>query len=174
MGAGGSSQRMGERVMGARKKLESDLQLQKARTEQIRAASRDTLDVMVQSIADAFERCAPFSEQTLLVAFEANREEVQRIVAKAVKNITNREGVQVVYDWVGRTTFVQSLDCLTRRGYMVSYGQASGSVPPIDPRSHSLILTRPGLSDYTATREELGKRAGMYWYGEVFSNKLGI
>ena len=83
--------------------------------------------------------------------------------AKAVNEATNGEGVQVVYDSVGQTTFDHSLSCLARRGYMVLYGQASGAVPPIDPRAlgnGSLFLTRPGLGDYTATREELEKRAG--------------
>ena len=83
--------------------------------------------------------------------------------AKVVNEATNGEGVQVVYDAVGQTTFDDSLRCLARRGYMVLYGQASGAVPPIDPRAlgnGSLFLTRPGLGDYTATREELEKRAG--------------
>ena len=80
-----------------------------------------------------------------------------------VKRITNGAGVQVAYDAVGATTFDKSVASLTRRGYIVLYGQASGPVPPV-PTSvlsrGSLFLTRPGLGDYTATREELLKRAG--------------
>ncbi len=82
----------------------------------------------------------------------------QEDFAKSVTEATNGEGVQVVYDAVGQTTFDQSLSCLARRGYMVLYGQASGAVPPMDPRAlgtGSLFLTRPGLGDYTVTREEL-------------------
>ena len=82
--------------------------------------------------------------------------------AEEVKRSTNGEGVQVVYDSVAKTTFDQSISCLGRRGYMVLYGQASGPVPPKDPRilsNGSLFLTRPGLADYTATREELEQRA---------------
>lgn len=83
--------------------------------------------------------------------------------AEEVKKATDGKGVQAVYDAVGKTTFDQSISCLSRRGYMVLYGQASGPVPPMDPRilgNGSLFLTRPGLGDYTSTREELEQRAG--------------
>ena len=87
----------------------------------------------------------------------------QEDFAAVVKDATNGAGLQAVYDAVGQTTFDQSVSCLARRGYMVLYGQASGIVPPMDPRilgNGSLFLTRPGLGDYTATREELWQRAG--------------
>jgi NADPH2:quinone reductase len=83
--------------------------------------------------------------------------------AEEVKKATEGKGVQVVYDAVGKTTFDKSVSSLARRGYMVLYGQASGPVPPVDPRilaNGSLFLTRPGLGDYTATRAELEQRAG--------------
>ncbi len=83
--------------------------------------------------------------------------------AEEIKKATNGEGVQAVYDSVGKTTFDQSMTCLAPRGYLVLYGQASGPVPAMDPRvlgNGSLFLTRPGLGDYTATREELEQRAG--------------
>ena len=86
----------------------------------------------------------------------------QQDFADEVKRATAGEGVQVVYDSVGKTTFDQSISCLCRRGYMVLYGQASGPPPPMDPRTlgnGSLFLTRPGLGDYTPNREELGKRS---------------
>ena len=87
----------------------------------------------------------------------------QQDFAEEVKQATNGAGLQVVYDAVGLTTFDQSVSCLARRGYMVLYGQASGVVPPMDPRilgNGSLYLTRPGLGDYTVTPEELRQRAG--------------
>ncbi|MCH7605730.1 MAG: quinone oxidoreductase [Chloroflexi bacterium] len=87
----------------------------------------------------------------------------QQDFAEDVKKATDGQGVQVVYDSVGKTTFDQSISCLGRRGSMVLYGQASGLVPPMDPRvlgNGSLFLTRPALGDYTATREELEQRAG--------------
>lgn len=76
-----------------------------------------------------------------------------------VREITGGKGVPVVYDSVGKATFQGSLDCLARRGMLVAFGNASGAPPPLDPlvlsRKGSLFLTRPGLVDYTATREEL-------------------
>jgi NADPH2:quinone reductase len=83
--------------------------------------------------------------------------------AEEVKKATNGEGVQVVYDGVGKTTFNQSISSLGRRGHMVLYGAASGAPDPISPGilgPGSLSLTRPGLGDYTVNRAELGQRAG--------------
>ena len=87
----------------------------------------------------------------------------QQDFAEVVKEATGGAGLQAVYDAVGLTTFDQSISCLARRGYMVLYGQASGVVPPQDPRilgNGSLFLTRPGLGDYTVTQDELRARAG--------------
>jgi NADPH2:quinone reductase len=81
-----------------------------------------------------------------------------------VREITSGRGVPVVYDSVGKATFEGSLDCLARRGMLVSFGNSSGAPPPLDPlvlsRKGSLYLTRPTLMDYTATREELLEAAG--------------
>ena len=90
------------------------------------------------------------TEAKAALAREAGADEVilytQQDFAEEVKRSTNGEGVQVVYDSVAKTTFDQSVSCLGRRGYMVLYGQASGPVPPKDPRilsNGSLFLTRP-------------------------------
>ena len=86
----------------------------------------------------------------------------QQDFAEEVKSATNGQGVHVVYDAVGKTTFDQSVSCLARRGFMVLYGQASGAPDPVDPRRlgpGSLYLTRPGLADYMADRNELDKRS---------------
>ncbi|MBK6406790.1 MAG: quinone oxidoreductase [Holophagales bacterium] len=76
-----------------------------------------------------------------------------------VKEITGGAGVRVVYDAVGKDTFEGSLDCLAPLGLMVSFGNASGPVPPISPlllaQKGSLFLTRPTLMTYTARREDL-------------------
>jgi len=76
-----------------------------------------------------------------------------------VKEITGGKGVPVVYDGVGKDTFEGSLDCLSRRGMMVSFGNATGPVAPFSPgllaQKGSLFLTRPTLMDYIATREDL-------------------
>ena len=82
--------------------------------------------------------------------------------SEEIKKATDGEGLQAVYDAVGETTFEKSISCLGRRGHMVLYGQASGPPPLIDPRrlgNGSLFLTRPGLADYTSTRDELEQRA---------------
>ncbi len=82
--------------------------------------------------------------------------------AQVVMNATGGQGLRIIYDAVGKTTFDQGMTCLGRRGYMALYGQASGPVPPVDSgvlRNGSLFLTRPSLCDYTATREELLQRA---------------
>jgi NADPH2:quinone reductase len=76
-----------------------------------------------------------------------------------VRTLTNGEGVDAVYDSVGRTTFEQSARSLRRRGFLISFGEASGDPDPVPPRRlgqlGSIYLTHPSLPDYTATREEL-------------------
>jgi len=83
-------------------------------------------------------------------------------LAGEVKRITGGKMVPVVFDSVGRDTFQVSLDCLAPLGLMVSYGNASGPVPPVDlamlSAKGSLFVTRPSLATYTATRPVL---AGM-------------
>ncbi len=79
--------------------------------------------------------------------------------AAKTRQITDGKGVDVVYDSVGQATFMKSLDCLRPMGMLVSFGQASGSVPPVDlsvlAAKGSLFLTRPSLMTYTAEREDL-------------------
>ncbi len=79
--------------------------------------------------------------------------------AAEVKRLTGGRGVEVVYDSVGAATFDKSLDSLRVRGMMVSFGNASGPVPPFSPlvlsQKGSLFLTRPTLAHYAATREEM-------------------
>nr|VFK43020.1 MAG: NADPH2:quinone reductase [Candidatus Kentron sp. TC] len=87
------------------------------------------------------------------------RYDQQDFVAR-VKEITEGKGVHVVYDSIGKETFMGSLDCLRPRGMMVSFGQSSGNPPsPLDiaelTARGSLFLTRPTLANYTHAREEL-------------------
>lgn len=76
-----------------------------------------------------------------------------------VKAITKGKGVPVVYDGVGKDTFMASLDCLSPLGLMVSFGNASGAVAPVNigilAQKGSLFLTRPTLVNYTSAREDL-------------------
>ncbi len=84
-------------------------------------------------------------------------------VAAAVRELTSGEGVAVVYDGVGRSTFEGSLASLRVRGMLVLFGGASGQVPPFDlqrlNQAGSLFVTRPKLGDYMRTRDELEWRA---------------
>jgi NADPH2:quinone reductase len=80
-------------------------------------------------------------------------------LSERVKAITKGKGVPVVYDGVGKDTFMESLDCLSPRGLMASFGNASGAVPPVNigvlAQKGSLFLTRPTLVNYTSSREDL-------------------
>jgi NADPH2:quinone reductase len=76
---------------------------------------------------------------------------------KEVKEITKGNGVSVVYDGVGKNTFEGSIDCLSTRGMMVSFGNASGPLDPVNVPKHiqpkSLFLTRPSMNNYFTTRD---------------------
>ena len=79
-----------------------------------------------------------------------------------VKKLTNGNGVDVVYDSVGKTTFEKSLRCLKPRGCLTLFGQSSGPVPALDLgllSKGSLFITRPSLGNYAANRAELLQRA---------------
>jgi NADPH2:quinone reductase len=94
-----------------------------------------------------------------------------------VKSLTAGEMLPVVYDSVGRDTFMKSLDCLKVRGLMVSFGNASGPPEPFSPnvlaQKGSLYLTRPTLFHYIATREQLEQSAGEL-FDMVASGKVKI
>jgi len=94
-----------------------------------------------------------------------------------VQRITDGRKLPVVYDGVGRYTFMKSLDCLHRRGMMVSYGNASGPVDPFPAtllaQKGSLFLTRPTLFDYVVTRDEL-EQASAELFAVIESGKVKI
>ena len=94
-----------------------------------------------------------------------------------VKKITRGEGVAVVYDSVGKDVFMPSLDCLRPRGLMVTFGNASGPVPPISPlelsKRGSLFLTRPTLFHYIAKRADL-ETAARELFAVVKSKKVKV
>nr|AIA12817.1 Zinc-binding dehydrogenase [uncultured bacterium] len=108
------------------------------------------------------------TEEKASLAREAGADEViiytEHDFQEEVMRATGGKGVQVVYDSVGKTTFMKSLDSLAPRGLLALFGQSSGSVPPFDAallaQKGALFLTRPSLGHYTATREELLWRAG--------------
>jgi NADPH2:quinone reductase len=93
-----------------------------------------------------------------------------------VKRQTDGDGLPVVYDSVGKTTFEDSLKCLRPRGLLALYGASSGPVAPMDPirlMAGSLYLTRPTLKDYVRTRSELECRAADV-FGWVASGELHV
>jgi NADPH2:quinone reductase len=110
------------------------------------------------------------SEEKAKLAREAGADEV--IVYSKEDFSAKAKGMHVVYDSVGKSTFMQSLDCLRPRGMMVSFGNASGPVAEFSPlilsQKGSLFLTRPSLANYAATPEELAWRAGdvLNWIGQ--------
>jgi NADPH2:quinone reductase len=97
--------------------------------------------------------------------------------AAEAERITGGAKLPVVYDSVGRDTFLRSLDCLRPRGLMVLFGQASGPVEPLDPnllaQKGSLFLTRPTLFHYIAARDELRQSAAEL-FDMVISGRLKI
>jgi NADPH2:quinone reductase len=78
---------------------------------------------------------------------------------QSVLTVTGHQGVDVVYDSVGQATFMKSLECIKPMGMMVSFGQSSGAIPPVDlsilAQRGSLFLTRPSLMTYTEKRQDL-------------------
>jgi NADPH2:quinone reductase len=139
--------------------------LKEGDTALVHAAGGGTGQLLVQ----VAKRCGAHvigtvsTEEKAMLAREAGADEVilytQTDFEAEVKRLTNKVGVDVVYDSVGKDTFDKSLNCLRRRGYMVLYGASSGAVPPLDPQvlnaKGSLYLTRPYLGHYTADRDEL-------------------
>src|ERR687898_1517004 len=123
------------------------------------------------------------TEEKVQLAREAGADEVilytEQDFVEETNRITDGEGVDVVYDSVGKDTFDSGLDVLRPRGYMVLFGASSGPVEPIDPQvlnqKGSLFLTRPRLQLYTANREELLWRAESLfsWIGQKNLN-VGI
>jgi NADPH:quinone reductase len=121
------------------------------------------------------------TEEKAALARQAGADEVIRYdhtdVAEEVRRITGGDGVAVVYDGVGASTFDASLASLRPRGMLVLFGASSGPVPPVDPmrlyRGGSLFLTRPTLANYIATREELLERAEAV-FGAVADGSLTV
>ena len=108
------------------------------------------------------------SEEKAQLARNAGADEViiytEQDFETETQRLTNGEGVHVVYDGVGKTTFDKDFNVLRPRGYLVLFGASSGAVPPFDlirlSQKGSLFLTRPSLHHYIHTREELEQRAG--------------
>jgi NADPH2:quinone reductase len=98
-------------------------------------------------------------------------------VAARVRELTGGKGVDVVFDSVGQSTFMASLDSLKRRGLLVCVGTASGPIPPFDPailaRKGSLYVTRPALADYIADPAEKADLAAEV-FGHIAAGRIQI
>jgi NADPH2:quinone reductase len=117
------------------------------------------LGAKVIAVVGSDEKAALVREHGAFEVIVSTREDI----VERVRAITKKKGVPVVYDGVGKDTFLASLDCLEPLGLMVSYGNASGAVPPFSPleltRRGSLFLTRPTLFHYTAKASDLARGA---------------
>jgi len=121
------------------------------------------------------------TDEKAKLAREAGADEVilytQSDFEAETKRLTGGNGVHVVYDSVGKTTFEKGLNVLRPRGMMVLFGGSSGAVPPFDlialSTKGSLYVTRPTLGAYTATRDELVARASAV-FGMMTSSKLKL
>ena len=97
--------------------------------------------------------------------------------SKKVMELTNGKGVPVVYDGVGKSTFNKSVKCLKERGMMISFGNASGSLDPIDVpkmlQPKGLFFVRPSMGQYLHTREELDEASNTL-FEKVSSKKIKV
>src|ERR1700674_4782621 len=121
------------------------------------------------------------TEEKAKLARQAGADEVilytQADFETETKRLTGGQGVDVVFDSVGKTTFEKGLNVLRPRGMMVLFGGSSGAVPPFDlmvlAHKGSLYVTRPTLVNYIATREELLARASAV-FGMITAGKLKL
>lgn len=152
--------------------------LKKGDTALVHAAAGGTGRLLVQiaKLAGARVIGTVGTEAKAQLAREAGADETilyttQDFVAET-RRLTGGKGVDVVYDSVGSTTLMKSLDCLRPRGMAVSFGQSSGAVPAFEPlvltQKGSLFFTRPSLGNYISDRKELDWRAGdiFQWIAE--------
>ena len=97
--------------------------------------------------------------------------------AKKVMKLTDGKGLPVIYDGVGKSTFEKSLECLKTRGMMVSFGNASGALNPIDVtkmlQPKGLFFVRPSMGQYLSTNEELNEASKML-FEKISSGKVKI
>ena len=131
------------------------------------------LGVTAIGTAGGPEKCALAKANGYAHVIDYTKEDV----AKRVRELTDGKGVPVAYDSVGKSTWEGSLDCLSPRGLMVTFGNASGPVDGVNlgilGAKGSLYVTRPSLMAYTGTREELELSAGRL-FAMVSSGKVQI
>jgi NADPH:quinone reductase len=157
--------------------------LKRGETALVHAAAGGVGLLLVQMAHDIGARvlATVSTEEKAKLAREAGADEIifytKSDFEAETKRLTNGQGVHVVYDSVGKTTFEKGLNVLRPRGFMVLFGGSSGAVPPFDlialSQKGSLYVTRPTLGHYTATREELMARSSAV-FGMITSGKLKL
>jgi NADPH:quinone reductase len=163
--------------------VNSTYPLKKGETALIHAAAGGVGLLLVQMAKNIGARVigTAGSEEKANLAREAGADEIilydRQDFETETKRLTDGNGVHVVYDGVGKTTFDKDLNILRPRGYLVLFGASSGPVPPVDPikllQKGSLFLTRPSLNHYIASDEELQHRASEV-LGTIASGKLKL
>jgi NADPH2:quinone reductase len=157
--------------------------LKRGETALVHAAAGGVGLLLVQMAHDIGARvlATVSTEEKAKLAREAGADEIifytKSDFEAETKRLTNGQGVHVVYDSVGKTTFEKGLNVLRPRGFMVLFGGSSGAVPPFDlialSQKGSLYVTRPTLGHYIATREELMTRSSAV-FGMITSGKLKL
>jgi NADPH:quinone reductase len=157
--------------------------LKRGETALVHAAAGGVGLLLVQMAHDIGARvlATVSTEEKAKLAREAGADEIifytKSDFEAETKRLTNGQGVHVVYDSVGKTTFEKGLNVLRPRGFMVLFGGSSGAVPPFDlialSQKGSLYVTRPTLGHYIATREELMARSSAV-FGMITSGKLKL
>jgi NADPH2:quinone reductase len=163
--------------------VNSTYRLNKGETTLIHAAAGGVGLLLVQMARNIGARVigTAGSEEKAKLAREAGADEIilyeRQDFEAETKRITNGQGVHVIYDGVGKSTFDKDLNILRPRGYLVLFGASSGPVPPVDPlkllQKGSLFLTRPSIAHYIASDEELQQRASEV-LGSLASGKLKL
>jgi NADPH2:quinone reductase len=157
--------------------------LKRGETALVHAAAGGVGLLLVQMVHDIGARvlATVSTEEKAKLAREAGADEIifytKTDFEAETRRLTAGEGVHVVYDSVGKTTFEKGLNVLRPRGMMVLFGGSSGAVPPVDlivlSQKGSLYITRPTLANYIAGREELVARSGAV-FGMITSGKLKL
>jgi NADPH2:quinone reductase len=157
--------------------------LKKGETALIHAAAGGVGLLLVQMAKNIGARVIATvgTEEKAKLALEAGADDVilyaQQDFEAETRRLTDGKGVHVVYDGVGQTTFDKDLNILHPRGYLVLFGASSGPVPPFDlvklAQKGSLFVTRPTLSHYIASNEELHMRASAV-LGMIGAGKLKL
>jgi len=163
--------------------LNSTYKLQSGETALIHAAAGGVGRLLVQMAKKIGARviATAGTEEKAQLARDAGADEciiyTRADFETETKQLTDGQGVHVVYDGVGKATFDKDLEVLRPRGYLVLFGGSSGAVPPFDlirlSQKGSLFITRPTLAHYTAKREELEWRANDV-LGNIASGELKL